>query len=353
MSATVYYFKADTNTDISEVKEGLLKILAQKDIRDSFTGKGLTAVKMHFGETDKPKTVNPEYVRTVADSVKKEGGSPFLVDTNTLYIGKRANSVDHLMTAYSHGYSIENIGAPVIILDGIESRDFTEYSIDLKHCETAKLPTDIQSIDNLITLTHVTGHPLSGFGGSIKNIGMGMASRGGKQIQHSGILPSVNASKCVKCGQCAKWCPADAITINEYAEIDKDTCIGCGECTVSCRFGAISQRWDESAVNLQEKMAEYAYAVVKNIRGKACFFNFIIDVTKDCDCFDVAQESYCTLGIVASTDLTACDQAAYDLLRTYEGEDLMKKWAGKDGLAQMKHLEICGLGSREYELIEI
>lgn len=353
MSATVYFFRIDSSTSEQKIEQGLKSILNKKDISDSFSSQGFTALKIHFGEADKPNTVKPRYVKVIADSVTSAGGRPFLTDTNTLYVGQRANAVDHLLCAHSHGYTVEKTGVPAIILDGLAGKGFEEVPVNLKHCKTAKIAKDVLSIDDLIGVTHITGHMAAGLGGSIKNIGMGMASRGGKQKQHSGILPEVDAEKCTACGECVRWCPTDAISVDEHAVINKEKCIGCGECTVTCRFRAIAVRWDESSVNLQEKMAEYAFAVIRSIK-KSCFFNFMINVTKNCDCLHSEQDPlFPAMGIVASTDIVAADKASFDILKYEAGEDIFYTWFEKDALAQIRHGEEIGLGSSEYTLEEI
>jgi len=354
MSATVYMLKPSSPPDPEEIKEGLRRILARDDIRAALASGGYTGVKMHFGEADPPATVDPGYVKVVVEAVKAGGGKPFLTDTNTLYTGRRFNAVDHLLCAHDHGYTVENTGAPVVILDGLTGRNFTEVEVELPHCKTVKIAADILSMDALVVLTHVTGHMGTGMGAAIKNVGMGLASRGGKQIQHSGILPTVTAEKCVGCGECARWCPADAISVEETAVIDSSLCIGCGECTVSCRHRAISIRWDESSVNLQEKMAEYAFGILKRFRGKSCFFNFLIHVTKDCDCTRRPQKAcFDEAAVLASTDIVAVDQATYDFLKEAAGKDPFEEWSGKDALVQVRHAEKIGLGTSRYDLVEI
>jgi len=354
MSSTVYLFRIDTNTSPKQVRKGLSALLRQKEISNSLTSKGFTAIKMHFGESDSPNTVEPSMVKVIVNYVKSAGGRPFLTDTNTLYTGRRSNAVDHLMCAYSHGYTMKNTGAPAIILDGLTGKGFAEIPIGLKHCKTAKIAKDVLNIDDLIGITHVTGHEGASFGGSLKNIGMGMSSRGGKQKQHSGILPEVDKDRCTACGECARWCPVEAITVDEHAHINKGLCIGCGECTVTCRFKAIAVRWDESSANLQEKIAEHAYAVVRSIRGKSCFFNFLIKVTKDCDCIRRPQDpDFTDLGIVASTDIVAADKASYDLLEQEAGRDMFQEWSGKDPLVQMRYGEEIGLGTTDYILEQV
>ncbi|MFH1706530.1 MAG: DUF362 domain-containing protein [Planctomycetota bacterium] len=355
MLATVTFLPLPPGTSEADTLEGLRRILNRPEITAVLENGGLTAIKMHFGEADKPRTVSPAIVKEIARASRRGGGKPFLADTNTLYTGKRSNTVDHLITAHGHGYTYPATTAPVVILDGLAGKNFQEVPINLKHCRTAKIARDVLSIDTLICLTHVTGHIETGLGASIKNIGMGLASRGGKQAQHSGILPVVNKKKCTACGECAKWCPVHAIAVDKCAVIDPKVCVGCGECTVTCPVHAIAVRWDESSVGLQEKMAEYAFAVLRNIKGPALFINVILQVTKDCDCMgDAKGGELPPVGIVAATDIVAADQAAYDLMVRVCGRDPIKAWYGEtDPLIQVRYAESIGLGTREYTLAEV
>ena len=210
----------------------------------------------------------------------------------------------------------EATGLPVIIADGLIGRDKQEPRSAQARTASSKIASAILDSDALVGLTHVTGHVQTGLGAAIKNIGMGCASRAGKLDQHSVTHPRVNAKQCRNCSVCMAFCPEAAIVQAEgHVVIDPAKCIGCGECLVVCKFGAIKMKWDEDSARLQEKMAEYALRVADHFKGKAAFVSFLIQVTKDCDCMAKNQKPIVEdIGILASLDPVAIDQATADLL---------------------------------------
>jgi len=329
----------------------------------------LVAIKLHFGEGGNTRFIRPIYARQIVEQVKKMKAKPFLTDANTLYRGTRKNAVDHLNTAIGNGFSYATIGAPIIIADGLKGKSFSEVRIDKKHIKSAKISNEIYYADALIAVTHFKGHEGTGMAGSMKNLGMGAASPAGKQVQHAGVLPSVNKNVCIGCAKCKKWCPAEAITIeNKKSFIHSEKCIGCMECVTVCPTGAISIMWDESTRNLQEKMVEYAYAVLENKQDKAGFFSFVMDVTPDCDCCNWSDVSIVPdIGILASRDPVAIEQASFDLVNAQEGSKgtaLKNAFSsGKDKFRalhptveahlQIDYAERLGLGSKRYDLVEI
>lgn len=316
-------------------------------------------IKIHFGEKNNTGHIKPPYLRRFIDRIKEFDGKPYLTDTNTLYEGQRMNSVDHLIQANEHGFNIEEIGAPVIIADGILSKNFTEVEISGEHFDNVSIANDVLHSDVLIGASHITGHPLACMGGTIKNLGMGSASRSGKQRQHADVKPDVDLEECRECGTCAMWCPVDAIEVVEGvgAKIDLETCYGCAECITTCPCDAISNEGEESSRALQEKMAEYTLGVLKGREEKSLFFNFLIHVTEGCDCYDEAQKRIIEdIGILASSDPVAVDSAAVDLLNQEAGRDLLKDIYEDEGLdysIQIDHAESLGLGSKQYELVEL
>ncbi|MTI60369.1 MAG: DUF362 domain-containing protein [Firmicutes bacterium] len=316
------------------------------------------AMKIHFGERDNTGYVKPDYLKTLVSRIKDSGAKPFFTDANTLYKGQRSNSVDHLIQAYQHGFTLDKIDAPVIIADGLMSKNFSRVEIAGKHFEAVNIANDILHSDVLIGISHLTGHVGACMGASIKNIGMGCASRSGKQLQHADVNPSVSADDCTACGQCVKWCPVEAIKIIDgNAVIDYEKCYGCAECITTCRFDAITVSWGGTSKALQEKMAEYALGVIKDKRDKSLFFNFLIHISKGCDCLGDAQDAVIEdIGILLSVDPLAVDQASVDLLNERAETDFLKELWSESGLdyrQQLDHAAAIGLGSREYNLIEL
>ncbi|KAB2954537.1 DUF362 domain-containing protein [Heliorestis acidaminivorans] len=345
-------------------KAGLMKVIEPKD---------LVALKLHFGERGNTATIRPPFIGAVVEQVRKQGGKPFLTDTNTLYRGSRANSVDHLDTAMENGYAYAVVKAPIVIADGLNGKDYRNIPIDGKHLKEVKIASAGLDADSMIVLSHFKGHELTGFGGSIKNMAMGLASRSGKLIQHSDVKPIVG-EKCKSCAKCVPWCPVDAISMGERAVIAGERCIGCGECTVTCPHKAIAINWGQEGVLLQEKMAEYAYGAIKDKleKGKIAFVNFVTDVTPECDCCSWSDTPIVAdIGILASFDPVALDQACYDLVNEAPGllnnriEDQNPAGAGAgkdkfraihpnvDGTVQLEHGQAIGLGKRTYKLIPL
>lgn len=320
----------------------------------------LIALKVHFGEKGLDTFIRPVQVSPIAEAVKEAGGKPFLADTNTLYTGSRSNAVDHHRTAQEHGWLRPVIDAPVVIADGLHGHEFNLVKIKGKHFKEVKIGTALSQADGIIGVSHFKGHEITGFGGTLKNLGMGCASRAGKVIMHCDVKPEVDINKCTACAKCADHCATNAITVEKYALIDLKKCIGCGECIITCPEEAIKANDTKQIEMVQEKIAEYALGAVKGKENKSLYYNFIVDVTPDCDCLSWRQYPLVPdIGIIASKDPVAVDQAAYDLVTQIKGHDYE---AGTDKFRmkhkinpqiQLMHAEKIGLGTREYELIDI
>ncbi|NPA25728.1 MAG: DUF362 domain-containing protein [Deltaproteobacteria bacterium] len=331
----------------------------------------LTAIKLHFGEEGNVSFIRPVLVRPVVEMLRKLEARPFVTDTNTLYVGSRSDAVGHLETAIRHGFNFPVLGAPVLIADGLKGNSVRRVEIGLKHFKEVKIAAEIHNADALVVLSHFKGHELTGFGGALKNLGMGCAGREGKLAQHSNISPKVVRKRCVGCGHCLEWCPAGAIRIDRElgkAVIDNEQCVGCGECIVVCPQKAVNIRWNETVPVFQEKMMEYAYGACHGKRERCFFINFVLQVSPACDCYGHNDMPVVAdIGILASRDPVALDQACADLVVAapgMAGSVLGEQLApGSDKFrtvypeiewrSQLAYAAKIGLGSRSYELERI
>jgi uncharacterized Fe-S center protein len=330
------------------------KIFLNLGLKEKMDKKSFVALKIHFGEEGNTGFIKPRWLGKIISQVKSVTPRVFLTDSNTLYLGRRSNSVDHLHLARDHGFMEGALGVPVIIADGLIGRNDDELQVDLPLIKKAKIASEILDSDLLICLTHFTGHVQAGFGGAIKNLGMGCASRAGKLEQHSSVRPWINPKNCTGCGICLDHCPAQAIKLeDEKAVIEDEKCIGCGECLVVCKQGAVKFRWDSDYALFQKKMSEYAYTVLRHFKEKICFINFLLKVTKDCDCMSQDAPAVVEdIGILGSLDPVAVDKASVDLIIKRSGKDVFKAGYDIDWSIQLKHGSEVGLGNLEYELIE-
>ena len=368
----VYFttFKATEHENLLQKLHRLMKKAGFEDI--DFTDK-FTAIKIHFGEYGNLAFLRPNYAKVVADYVKELGGKPFLTDCNTLYVGSRKNALDHLDTAYLNGFSPLQTGCHVLIADGLKGTDETLVPIDGDYVKEAKIGAAIMDADVLISLTHFKGHEVVGFGGVIKNIGMGSGSRAGKMEQHRDGKPEVlHPEDCVGCGSCRKICAHGAPVIeNKKATIDHSKCVGCGRCMAVCPKDAIGVKNNNSVELLNCKMAEYAYAVCKD---RPCFhISLICDVSPNCDCHPENDIPIVpNVGMLASFDPVALDRACADLCNKMPavetsilGENLVKSHDHEEHdhfhmthpdtewESCLAHAKKLGMGTDEYTLLTI
>ena len=353
MKAKVYLSRTGKDESPSSLAGKVKELSIRVGLKELIKKDDLVALKIHFGEKGGPGYIHPDTLKKQISFIKQAGGKPFLTDTNTLYTGDRSNAVDHLQLASEHGFSLRNLGIPVVIGDGLRGENQISVETEKGIISRAHLSGVARTAQVIIGLTHATGHLLTGFAGTLKNIGMGLAGRGGKLAQHSGLLPEI-LDECIGCGTCREWCPADAIQIkNEKAVINPKTCYGCGECLAVCPHKSVKVSWDESSSNVQKKIAEYCRAILKN--KKSCFLNFALKITKDCDCMGKPSPSMVPdIGILASRDPIALNRATLELINQQAGENIFKThYPEIDPLVQITHGEKIGLGLQEYELIQI
>lgn len=357
MPSDVYYIDIKQGESGRAISDKLGIMLDKTGILNFIKKDDFTGVKIHFGEEGNTGHIKSIYLKGLVSRLASITRNAFFTDSNVLYKqSKRTNAVDHLKLAYAHGYGYEDIGLPVLIADGLQGKSFAEIEINKKRFSSVKLSVDIANCDSMLALTHITGHIMTGFAGAIKNLGMGCASRRGKFEQHCGVVPNFDSNLCVGCGMCVRDCPAGCIElVNKKARVNEAKCIGCGECIVTCRTDAISTKWSETLENLQEKMVEYAFGVVKAVNGRIGYINFLTDITSDCDCL-AKDEPRITrdIGILASRDLVSIDKASADLVKEAAQKDPFKEaHPDIDWAVQIKYAASLGLGDLDYRLIEI
>jgi uncharacterized Fe-S center protein len=352
----VYFVPADGREPAEVLAAKAKRAYVATGFNERIAEGDFAALKVHFGESGNTGHVKPGWLAGLIGEIGQRTKHAFLTDSNTLYVGNRSNSIDHLRLAWSHGFTPEATGLPVIIADGLIGRDKREPRSAQARTSSSKIAAAILDADALVGLTHVTGHVQTGLGAAIKNVGMGCASRAGKLEQHSVTHPRIDPKACRNCSVCMAFCPEAAIVQAEgHVVIDPAKCIGCGECLIVCKYAAVKMRWDSDSRRLQEKMAEYAKRVVDHFQGKAVFLSFLIQVTKDCDCMARNQKRIVEdIGILASLDPVAIDKATADLLvERGGGTDPLRAGYDIDWSAQLAHGEKLGLGTTKYRLVEL
>lgn len=323
-------------------------------------------VKIHFGEPGNLAFLRPNYAKTVVDFIKDNGGKAFLSDCNTLYVGGRKNALDHMDAAYQNGFSPFSTGCHVIIGDGLKGTDEELVKIDGEYVTEAKIGKAIMDADIFISLTHFKGHEGAGFGGALKNTGMGCGSRAGKMEMHSSGKPSVDTSTCVGCKVCRHICAHSAISFSPKATIDHNKCVGCGRCIGICPMDAISGACDEKNEIMNCKIAEYTKAVIKD--RPSFHISLVTDVSPNCDCHcENDMPIVPNVGMFASFDPVALDVAcadavnkqpiisdsALDRAQKHTHDHFVDTHPDTNWRSAVEHGEKIGIGHMEYELIKI
>ena len=366
-ASKVYFadFRANHRENLLQKLERLVKQAGM--LADIDFAKKYTAIKIHFGEPGNLSYLRPNYAKVIVDLIKEQGGKVFLTDCNTLYVGGRKNGLDHLDAAYENGYNPFAVGCHVVIGDGIKGTDETWVPVDGEYVKEAKIGAAVMDADIIISMNHFKGHVAAGFGGALKNIGMGCGSRAGKMEMHSAGKPIISEKRCVGCGVCRKNCAHDAITIaDKKASINYEKCVGCGRCLGMCPMDAVRAASDESNDILACKIAEYTLAVLKD--RPHFHISFVMDVSPTCDCHGFNDAPIIPdVGIFASFDPVALDKACMDAVNAQKavknsvlgeaeldlGDHFRTVHPTTNGIVAMEHGQKLGLGTREYELIKI
>jgi len=371
----VYFTDFHTQAFGDGLPTKLKKLIKLAGIQDLNLDGKFVAIKMHFGELGNISYLRPNYARAVVDVVKELGGRPFLTDCNTMYPGSRKNALEHLECAWENGFTPLTVGCPILIGDGLKGTDDVAVPVEGgEYVAEARIGRAIMDADVFISLTHFKGHEMTGFGGAIKNIGMGCGSRAGKKEQHASGKPKIAADACRGCRRCQKECANSGLVFDEQTmkmTVDNAHCVGCGRCLGACNFDAIYFENDNAQAALNCRMAEYTKAVVA---GRPQFhISLIVDVSPNCDCH--AENDIPILpniGMFVSTDPLALDQACVDACLAADpipGSQLARNLAApgfhdhhdhftnstpeSEWKSCLAHAEKIGLGSRVYELIEM
>lgn len=364
----VYFTNLRTNSNMTLLQK-LDRLVKKAGIENIDFNEKFVAIKIHFGEPGNLAYLRPNYSKVIVDLIKSKNGKPFLTDCNTLYVGRRKNAIEHMDTAYENGYNPFATGCHVIIADGLKGTDEAIIPVEGgEYVKEAKIGQSIADADIFISMNHFKGHESTGFGGVLKNIGMGCGSRAGKMEMHCSGKPVVNQDKCVSCGACRKMCAHGAISFNENkkANINHDKCVGCGRCIGTCNFDAIENLEYSANDILNKKIAEYSKAVLS---GKEHFhISFVVNVSPNCDCHAENDAAIIPdVGMFASFDPVALDMACVDAANkqvvirdSYLGEKEQHTSDHFINTHPETNWEVCidhavklGLGNKEYKLIEI
>ena len=371
----VYFTDFHTQAYGDGLPTKLKKLIKRAGIQSLNLEGKFVAIKMHFGELGNVSYLRPNYARAVVDVVKDLGGKPFLTDCNTMYPGSRKNALEHLECAWENGFTPLTVGCPIIIGDGLKGTDDISVPVEGgEYVTEAKIGRAIMDADVFISLTHFKGHEMTGFGGAIKNIGMGCGSRAGKKEQHASGKPKIDASACRGCRRCQRECANNGLVFNEQTmkmSVDESQCVGCGRCLGACNFDAIYFINDNAQAALNCRMAEYTKAVVA---GRPQFhISLVVDVSPNCDCHGENDVPILpNLGMFVSTDPLALDQACVDACLAADPlpdsqlarhladpnfhdhhDHFINSTPESEWSSCLEHAEKIGLGSRAYELIEL
>ena len=373
MNKAKVYFTDMRTTSGMNLLQKLDRLLRQAGIEKIDFMNKFAAIKIHFGEPGNLSYLRPNYAKVVVDVIKELGGKPFLTDCNTLYVGRRKDALEHMDAAYENGFTPFSTGCQIVIADGLKGTDEAYVSVpNGELVKEAKVGQALMDADIIITLSHFKGHELTGFGGALKNIGMGGGSRAGKMEMHCDGKPKVKEDRCIGCGACRRICAHGAPVItNKKAQIDETRCVGCGRCIGACPVNAIvPTAWNSTKLN--KKIAEYAGAILHD--RPHFHISLIVDVSPYCDCHAENDAAIVpNLGMLASFDPVALDEACADLVNKAPvlASSLLEDQIKKDPAAAkghdhfhnvspttdwricLEHAEKIGIGQRQYELVTI
>ena len=344
----VYFIPVPDRADPQAVSAAAVKLLETLTEQEQVVWEKQLPLKCHFGEKGNRSYLKPENFSGLIDWLEQKGVDCCFIETSVLYGGERFERDRHIALARQHGFT----RLPVVIADGAHGEEAENLVVNLRHFTRCAVASRLAAAPQVLVLSHFKGHMLAGFGGAIKQLGMGFAAKGGKMAMHMGVKPRVRRWKCVGCGICLKRCNEQAISLcGGKASIDHKQCVGCGACFSICPHKAISILSLAGIKNalfrgrlFREKLVEYAYAAHNGKRN--VYLNFAISITKGCDCEPRPMSPVCPdIGIFASLDPVAADAACYAAAAA-------KKVAFR-GREQLDYAEKIGLGTADFELITV
>ena len=375
MASKVYFADFRCPSWRENLQQKLARLMMTAGFGDIDMDGKYVAIKMNFGEPGNMDYLRPNWAKTVADLVKSQGGKPFLTDCNTLYPGSRKNALEHLYCAWENGFTPLTVGCPILIGDGLKGTDDIEVPVrGGEYVKNAKIGRAVMDADVIISMTHFKGHETTGFGGALKNLGMGCGSRAGKKEQHNNGKAYVQQEICRGCRRCMRECANNGLVFDPETRkmhVDKEHCVGCGRCVGACNFDAIDFEDPNSNQMLNYRIAEYAKAVVD---GRPQFhISLVMDISPNCDCHVENDAPILPdVGMFASFDPLALDQACVDACMKCEplpnsqlGEHMRdphfvdhhdhftNSTPESEWQSCLSHAEKIGLGTRDYELIRL
>jgi uncharacterized Fe-S center protein len=317
-----------------------LKTVAEKELSSIFSNGEKIAIKLHMGEAGNEHYLKPEFVKVVIDVLKGLGVQPFIFDSPVVYPGGRDAPEKYLDTAKEHGYSEESMGCPITISN--ESINVKEKYLEYHVCK------DLVDADGVLVLTHAKGHTCSGYGGAIKNIGMGALTKESKGDIHDAANPKI-IGECVGCNACVKACPVQILSLEDNKIVlNNDSCIGCSICIQECKFDVLKPKIEMFDILL----AEGANAAHKNFK-KSYYINAIINISKKCDCFSDMSKNPIILedvGILFGKDIVSIEKASLDLINKKYNGNLFLEHNNKDPYKQVNVAAEIGMGELDYTL---
>jgi uncharacterized protein len=319
--------------------KGKLQPVLQQELKSVFKIGEKIAIKLHMGEPGNKFYLKPETVKPVVDALLSIGCRPFLFDSPVMYKGNRDTEEKYLASAKKHGF--DKLGIPIIVSN-------ESIPVKMGHL-TYEVCRALADADGVLIQTHVKGHFCSGFGGAIKNLGMGALSVSSKKEIHEGGEP-IYREGCIMCGKCEKVCPTKNVRYeNKRPYFDKSFCVGCSNCAIYCPVNAIHPK----VAIFDTLLAEGAGAALKLFKKYYCV-NFFIQVAENCDCWSAGNKILAAdVGIILGKDIVAVERASADLARETHGRDIFEETSHKSPLVHIKEAESLGLGKQKYTLKRI